>query len=114
MGTLASSSASRSRRIVLVVTPHCDARSSIVTPAERACSISRRIVHWRMTSAFLGTHGLYSPRVPCCCSLPRRSDDGLLFCEEVTCSKGSNRVLGEIEQGAWWDRARCSVGLDRV
>jgi len=63
MGKPASSSACRSRRMVRVVTPHCDARSSIVTPAARACSISRRIVHWRMTSAFLGTHGLYNPRV---------------------------------------------------
>src|SRR5258708_39144484 len=49
--------------MVRVVTPHCDARSSMVTPAVRACSISRRIVHWRMTSAFLGTHGLYNSRV---------------------------------------------------
>src|SRR5882672_11732063 len=52
--------------MVRVVTPHCDARSSMVTPAARACSISRRIVHWRMTSAFLGTHRLYkyNSRVP--------------------------------------------------
>src|ERR1051325_7983690 len=59
MGKPASSSACRSRRIVRVVTPHWSARPSIVTPAARACSISRRIVHWRMTSAFRGTHGLY-------------------------------------------------------
>ena len=32
-----------------------DASSSIVTPAPRARSISRRIVHWRMTSALRGT-----------------------------------------------------------
>src|ERR1051326_5532471 len=66
MGKPASSSACRSRRIVRVVTPHWLARSSIVTPAVRACSISRRIVHWRMTSAFLGTVELYkyNPRMP--------------------------------------------------
>src|SRR2546423_15396587 len=63
MGKPASSSACRSRRIVRVVTAHCDARSSIVTPAARACSISRRIVHWRMTSAFLGTHAIVQSRV---------------------------------------------------
>src|SRR2546423_13022622 len=50
--------------MVRVVTAHCDARSSIVTPAARACSISRRIVHWRMTSAFLGTHGIVQSGVP--------------------------------------------------
>src|SRR2546423_8276200 len=64
MGKPASSSACRSRRIVRVVTAHCDARSSIVTPAARACSISRRIVHWRMTSAFLGTQAIVQSRVP--------------------------------------------------
>src|SRR5438105_7348664 len=64
MGKPASSSACRSRRIVRVVTAHWDARSSIVTPAARACSISRRIVHWRMTSAFLGTHGIVQFGVP--------------------------------------------------
>ena len=35
-----------------------------MTPAVRACSISRRIVHWRMTSAFRGTRRLYNSRVP--------------------------------------------------
>ncbi len=32
----------------------------MVTPAARARSISRRIVHWRMTSAFRGTRKLYN------------------------------------------------------
>src|SRR5436190_2239398 len=58
-GNPASSSACRSRRIVRVVTSQSDASSSIVTPAPRARSISRRIVHCRMTSAFRGTPRFY-------------------------------------------------------
>src|SRR6478752_7031561 len=54
MGKPASSSAWRSRRIVRVVTPHWEARSSIVTPAARERSISRRTLHCRITSALRG------------------------------------------------------------
>jgi hypothetical protein len=42
-----------------VVTLHWLARSSIVTPAALDRSISRRMVHWRMTSALRGTCELY-------------------------------------------------------
>ena len=45
--------------MVRVVTLQRDARSSIVTPTPRARSISRRIVHWRITSALRGTFGFY-------------------------------------------------------
>src|SRR6185295_6632836 len=48
--------------MVRVVTSPIRARSSIVTPAPRAFSISRRIVHWRMTSAFRGTPAVYRPQ----------------------------------------------------
>jgi len=43
----------RSRRMVRVVTPHFAARSSD-RDAAAAASISRRMVHWRMTSALRG------------------------------------------------------------
>src|SRR3954462_1731692 len=49
-----SSRACRSRLMVRVVTAQIDASSSIVTPPPRARSISRRIVHCRMTSEFRG------------------------------------------------------------
>jgi hypothetical protein len=46
--------------MVRVVTLQSDARSSMVTPTPRARSTSRRIVHWRMTSAFRGTLEFYT------------------------------------------------------
>ena len=61
-GKPASSSACRSRRMVRVVTSQSAARSSIVTPTPRARSISRRIVHWRMTSALRGTSRFYQSK----------------------------------------------------
>src|SRR3954462_7377555 len=59
-----SSRACRSRLIVRVVTAQIDASSSIVTPPPRARSISRRIVHCRMTSEFRGIRrrGYYRER----------------------------------------------------
>jgi hypothetical protein len=39
-----------------VVTPQAADSSSIVKPAARARSISRSIVHWRMTSALRATN----------------------------------------------------------
>src|SRR5947209_20283544 len=52
--------------MVRVVTLQSAARSSIVTPAPRARSISRRMVHCRMTSALRGTRPFY-------CSIEHRS-----------------------------------------
>src|SRR3954468_13432169 len=60
-----SSSACRSRLMVRVVTAQSDASSSIVTPPPRARSISRTIVHCRMTSELRGTGTEYCKLQDC-------------------------------------------------